>query len=334
MNKHSDSAYESGEEITMKNPLIVVVGIGEYDKNTFPNLIGVKRDYFNIKYVFNHMRGYSIVYQTTSNRICYINQRTRREKDVKDTFKIKWTEEEIEEFNDYITDNILCQDEKKSQNDFKSNENGNVNEKNEKHDGLIYFVSCHGGDESVIYDSEGEEFNLAFLYDQFDNENCPYLRKKPKMFFLDCCRGRMKSKRKYDDNNSTSYNNAESKDDEKQMTMNNNDNTVITKGGKDNYKQSGDKQDKTYIKARDSCKIFANTDGYATVDGGAAGGYLIQSVTKSFHRDRIFKKEFVDIRNHISRMMLKFMGKSVDSAVNVVEYQGTIDYTIKFQEKD
>ena len=305
----------------MKNPLVVVLGIGEYDGNTFHNLIGVARDYFNIKYVFNHIRGYSIVYQTSRNRIRYINQATRCETDVIDIFKLRWTEEEIEEFNDYIADNILCNNPHSDSDDSKSNSDKlNEDTINEKHDGLIYFISCHGNREYVIYDSEGEEFNLSFLFDQFDNENCPYLRKMPKIYFLDCCRGSLKSKRKDDDTYTNDEN--ESKDDEKQE---------ITKGGQNNKR--GKAQDRTYIKDRDIYKVFANTDGHATVDGGMTGGYLIQSVAKAFHKNRIFNKEFEDICNHVSKIMLTAMGKSVNSAVNVMECQTTIDYPVKFQAK-
>ena len=57
-----------------------------------------------------------------------------------------------------------------------------------KHDGLIYFISCLGDGDDAIYDSLGEEYNLAFLFDQFNNQECKCLTNKPKIFIIDTSR--------------------------------------------------------------------------------------------------------------------------------------------------
>ena len=41
------------------NPLVVILGIGEYDE--WPNLIGVKKDYENMIKIFNKLFKYDIL---------------------------------------------------------------------------------------------------------------------------------------------------------------------------------------------------------------------------------------------------------------------------------
>ena len=40
-----------------------MIGIGNYDDGVELNLIGVPRDYCNVKYTFNYKRGYHIIYK-------------------------------------------------------------------------------------------------------------------------------------------------------------------------------------------------------------------------------------------------------------------------------
>ena len=57
---------------TISNPLIVIFGIGDYDKNIMPSLIGVPQDYINCISTFLQM-GYCTLYQTKSNQLKYID---------------------------------------------------------------------------------------------------------------------------------------------------------------------------------------------------------------------------------------------------------------------
>ncbi|KAL1481716.1 hypothetical protein MTO96_050388, partial [Rhipicephalus appendiculatus] len=46
------------------------------------------------------------------------------------------------------------------------------------------------GDKDTILGVDGEELNLVEdVYEQFNNENCPALQGKPKLFFIQACRG-------------------------------------------------------------------------------------------------------------------------------------------------
>ena len=353
---NSDEIFDSIPEKTVKNPLVVILGIGDYDSDVFPSLEGIIQDYRNIKRCFNTFRGYSIVYQTAQRIIKYIPNRTD-ENDIPDNFKIRWSEAEIIDFNEHIAKTYLCDKKNKGNKNSKTNantkaknksKNENINDDRRQHDGLIYFVSCHGGKDCVIYDSKGEEYSLTRLFYEFNNASCPYLRKMPKIYFLDCCRGMQKIKRQPDDKASqmiitqTKDENCDDmKDDEKKDIEENTVDTVTTtRGGLGNGKDASQQKTQTdggicptYIATRDDFKIFANTDGRATVDGGKKGGYLIRSVTQAFAKDYIFEKKFEEIRKYASRLMQKLMGHGVNMAVNVMECVTTVDYTIKFQEK-
>lgn len=55
-------------------------------------------------------------------------------------------------------------------------------------DCFVAILMSHGG-EKVIYDVEKEEVELKSIYAMFNNENCEALRGKPKLFFIQACRG-------------------------------------------------------------------------------------------------------------------------------------------------
>ena len=58
-----------------------------------------------------------------------------------------------------------------------------------------YFRSIfpvHGGSEDMLYGSDGKSIALTKLKEIFEAEKCPALKNKPKIFILQCCRGRDK----------------------------------------------------------------------------------------------------------------------------------------------
>ena len=61
------------------------------------------------------------------------------------------------------------------------------------HDCLVVVLMGHGKTEQgqaklMAYD--GQLVDLGELVALFNNKNCPGLRGKPKLFFIQCCRGR------------------------------------------------------------------------------------------------------------------------------------------------
>ncbi|XP_077534119.1 caspase-3-like [Haemaphysalis longicornis] len=56
-------------------------------------------------------------------------------------------------------------------------------------DCLVVVLMSHG-DKDTIYGSDNEELPLGDIYEMFNNDNCPVLQGKPKLFFVQTCRGR------------------------------------------------------------------------------------------------------------------------------------------------
>ncbi|CAG2106003.1 unnamed protein product, partial [Medioppia subpectinata] len=56
------------------------------------------------------------------------------------------------------------------------------------HDALVVIMLSHGSEEG-IYGTDGVTVNLNTILEMLNNENCPQLIDKPKMFFTNACRG-------------------------------------------------------------------------------------------------------------------------------------------------
>lgn len=55
-------------------------------------------------------------------------------------------------------------------------------------DMAIVVILSHGQD-GVIYAADGQSINMEYIYEFFNNRNCPLLRGKPKFFIVQSCRG-------------------------------------------------------------------------------------------------------------------------------------------------
>jgi len=55
-------------------------------------------------------------------------------------------------------------------------------------DMTIVVILSHGSD-GVVYTSDGRSINMEYIYEFFNNRNCPLLRGKPKFFIVQSCRG-------------------------------------------------------------------------------------------------------------------------------------------------
>jgi hypothetical protein len=60
----------------------------------------------------------------------------------------------------------------------------------EKHDCFALCVMSHGG-EDFFYTSDGEKIKVADIRDMFKNSSCESLKGKPKLFFIQACRGKL-----------------------------------------------------------------------------------------------------------------------------------------------
>ena len=55
-------------------------------------------------------------------------------------------------------------------------------------DMAVVVILSHGHD-GVVYASDGQSINMEYIYEFFNNRNCPLLRGKPKFFIVQSCRG-------------------------------------------------------------------------------------------------------------------------------------------------
>jgi len=62
------------------------------------------------------------------------------------------------------------------------------NKSHKEGDMTIVAILSHGKD-GVIYAADGQSINMEYIYEFFNNRNCPSLRGKPKFFIVQACRG-------------------------------------------------------------------------------------------------------------------------------------------------
>ena len=97
----SNSEFVKNKAYYISRPLVIMAGIGDYDQES-KKLIGVNQDYINMIYTFYHIFGYSIFYRNKDDEIVYIDADNHKEKvslrKAKQHVKLHWTCEELEKF--------------------------------------------------------------------------------------------------------------------------------------------------------------------------------------------------------------------------------------------
>ena len=334
MNSKTDLIYY------IRDPLVIVMCIGDYDKGVMPSLIGVTQDYLNSIYSFYHLFGYSVVYQNKhTNKVEYLKNskqttsqnKTQRKKnkfsfhECKENVKTRWTEDEIADFSENVQKKVVAN----------------------KHDRCIFIVSAHGETEGVILDSEGEEVSLGLLFAKFNGKYCPYLVDKPKIIFVDACRGSMKAQPINTVNLQIKATDHET--DNKSNVNNDAKTNSITKITKENKspamidaKHVNDKNseitknmirinDKYYHEQSNFRYIYGNPEGYSAPDGGSKGGYLIRGMKRVFSNTKIsLNKNLDEIVNKIRNEVHILVGTGTQAAVEDVN---TMTYKIMFEKK-
>lgn len=59
----------------------------------------------------------------------------------------------------------------------------------ESHDAFVCVILSHGGSGDLIFGVDGRSVSVHDITKKFNDENCFALRGKPKMFFVNACRG-------------------------------------------------------------------------------------------------------------------------------------------------
>ena len=304
--------------VTILNPLVVILGIGEYDG--MPNIIGIKKDYQNMIIIFNKLFKYDILYKLSNNNY----NKNQSQGNINDSFKLKWDCDEIDDFIDDVK--IALENE------------------NKKYDSLIFIVSSHGEADGVILDSESEEYSLFCLYAQFNGSQFPNFAHCPKLFFVDACRGNLKSKKiavSYNMGDNINVNNidksqeiyavskgrnSEYKDD---ISISNNKNNKNNNSSNDIKRQLSTKQEINIHSEANFFFVYANPDGYAAFDGGNKGGYLIQAIYKVFKKKEVLSKNLDSIVLHIADKVKQLVGRQSMQHVQTVS---NVHYRIKFRQ--
>ena len=292
----------------MEDPLIVILGIGDYhDKSE--NLVGIGTDYKRCINVFNGAYNYSVFYQNYKNKNVY-----KREKidlntaQISRRVKIEWKEVEILKFFEDARDVVV----------------------NNNHDGLIIIISSHGDDEGVILDSDNEEVSLMEIYWMFTRDECPYLKDKPKIVFVDACRGRMlrkaeSTKKKGNENkgydnqsnsSSDSGNTTETQTSALKTKSLNSGSTASAHESKNKIEKNSFenkfKKTKAYHKQGNFRFIYGSIDGYAIVEGGTKGGYLIQALCSVFSNvEKVVMSNLDKIVYQINKQAIQRTGTSI-----------------------
>eukprot|EP01084_Bolivina_argentea_P231312 390108_1 len=157
------TALKKSSDVETKNALVVLLAISEYEA-PFSRLVGVKYDS-----IANRRFWSSLGYKIFPSR-----------EDTRWYGKMYWTKTEIMQYFDNIIDTKLLDD--------------TVNRKLlTAFDGIIVIISCHGGQNDVIYSSDKQPVSLHDIYNQFGAgpyiKNNQQLKSIAKIFIVDACRG-------------------------------------------------------------------------------------------------------------------------------------------------
>ena len=276
----------------VRNPLVAMLTMGEYKQ--LPDISdSARRDAANIVSCCHFAAGYDVIYaQATKTKgnipktVLLDENKTRDNYTPEENYKLYWIDDEIDEFNDVVSDLLKKYPD--------------------RYDGLLYLLSGHGDDEGVAYDCEGVEVPVnGQIFGCFHGESCPPLINKPKIFIVDICRGKMRHHKLRnelykgdvtDDNfylepdpnleilrrKSKNDSDHDEKSENKSNDENINDrgvsrqtNTKVTKPRYVNVVESP-----YFVNESFNIAVYANTTGYAVVEGNK-GGYLIRSFTKA-----------------------------------------------------
>ena len=317
--------------------------------DNIPNMHTAASDYFKVFRTMNMKRGYAFVCMiddkakkqnnnknndnnnnnnsktdTKSFEVSYNDKRIRDEKRCKKKWKLKISSDDIEEFHEYIKENILTDSNKFN------------------HDGLIYFVSCFGDKDDVIYDSDGEEFSLSFIFNEFNNDNCKCLTNKPKIFIIDTSRGvivskmidnpnsklsifkNMRHKAQAQENTSKNKNSHEN-DKEKNMENTENEEKMDVKSRKRTHASEYARNQSKYLSQSDIRVVYATPDGFTKIqDKYVKESILIKEFCKLCQTENNLSKLIYQTKKKVSRKVNE-IAKANDQASHISQSNVVVD---------
>ena len=327
-------SIQSDIKYVIKNPLVVLLGIGDYDDGIMPSLTGITQDYLNMIHTFHVVFGYSITFENkfkanndknsnnNNDKYSYYSKKNKIKslRQCQQRVKTYWTDEEIEDF--YANARQLCVDN--------------------KHDSCIFIISSHGESNDVILSSKGVSISLGYLFGWWNGMCCPYLVDKPKLIFVDACRGSLKSKpiqSIQEDNNSSGNNINGTMDVIDELATRggkgNKNETQSTNSNKNNSNKNSDNnytnKKKNYHVQANFRYIYGNPQGYAVFDGGLKGGYLVRSIKKIMMNEKISCNKNLD--DIVKRIRIKTQELAGNASMECVEDVNTMGFSVFFEKK-
>ena len=157
---------ENSAYFMIQNPLILIIGI-HIDNEKEKKYQNIRKDYKNCIYTFNNIFKYSILFQNRNDENVYCPSNVKLDivgnRSFGKQFKKDWTFDEIIKYFDKAK--RLCVEK--------------------EHDSIITVISCYGGSNGIILDSESNTMSIDELTKHLSN--ILYLKNKPKIFFIDSC---------------------------------------------------------------------------------------------------------------------------------------------------
>ena len=313
--------------ITMDDPLIVMMGVGEYDG--MPNLDGIARDYDNIINTFVNEWKYKIFYKLNDNTSIYTNNTD----EIKANYKLKWDSNDIDEFVKEARMHLV----------------------QNRHNGLIFAISSHGDREKMMYDSECEKYSLNGLFSMYSpaasgmveyqetEEETNLLFTIPKIFFLDMCRGDGKAKVTNVTNDKEESESKQEKKSENNSKTGGDKNSISlheTDAKKDEtfqMKRIGKEQASTLVaQMANFCMVYTNVERFSVGDGAVNGAIFLKNVCKVFKDTKfVSKHKWTDlifkIREYTKRDAT--LMRNLFNFTQLVESEGTLERVVIFGSK-
>ena len=198
----------------------------------------------------------------------------------------------------------------------------------------------------MIIDSAGEEVSLSSLFIHYDGNHCQYLIDKPKVVFVDACRGSMKSPtilRVKDVNDEKDFANKNTEDESESKMIKLKPKTTQTSNTVHNVKDKAKPSpleatnknstvvDNWYHSQANFIHIYANPEGYAAADAGMKGGYLIGAIKRVFSNLEISLNQTLD--DMIRQIRAETKNNAGRGTLECVEVIDKMTYKVRFEKR-
>lgn len=280
--------------ILMKQPMVVVIAIGFYDKSS------------NNEFILRDLHGIDQDIRNAHQLFCKtLKHKMYPEYNMDGIIKQYWQLMELKQFLD------------KRAKELDANLNKYKEGHSQRYDGLVVIISCHGIKDYILT-SDCKKFEKAAIHRIFSAQR-PEVRKIPRMFIFDCCAGSAERDTEFrghvsDEEQESSSEAIEEENQDQGITLGKNASVDMDIGKQGSITlanvQAGDEDNQwLYDEANPDFKlitIFAANQGFQSKMNSQTGSYVITSFTEAMienieERDnkRFLFQIFDDIQNQL-----------------------------------